>query len=278
MRLMVWAFVLLLSSSAAFAETAWRYSPDTGFLVGPETVPVSPLDGMLLVGRNTTLTEPPELSAGQTAQWDGSAWNVVTDNRGKIFYRKSNGGEQKIGLDNVVPDTLTDKPKPSDCPFCEWDESADDWVENEVAVAEAEAAIKRGDALHAADSLMVKQLVFDEDLTDEERLSIIGFYPLWSAGLAVSVDDLYRYEGGLYKAVQAHTTQADWEPPNVPAIWTPVVTPGTIGAWMQLTGAQDAYQIDDLVTHNGQTWISLVDNNVWEPGAVGSESLWAAQG
>ena len=26
--------------------------------------------------------------------------------------------------------------------------------------------------------------------------------------------------------------------------------------------------------HNGKTWESLVDNNVWEPGAVGTESLW----
>jgi hypothetical protein len=28
------------------------------------------------------------------------------------------------------------------------------------------------------------------------------------------------------------------------------------------------------VTHNGKTWESLIDNNVWEPGAVGTETLW----
>ena len=28
------------------------------------------------------------------------------------------------------------------------------------------------------------------------------------------------------------------------------------------------------VTHNGKTWESLADNNVWEPGAIGTESLW----
>ena len=30
----------------------------------------------------------------------------------------------------------------------------------------------------------------------------------------------------------------------------------------------------DKVMHNGKKWESLVDNNVWEPGATGTESLW----
>ena len=30
----------------------------------------------------------------------------------------------------------------------------------------------------------------------------------------------------------------------------------------------------DKVTHNSKTGKSSVDNNVWEPGAVGTESLW----
>ena len=30
----------------------------------------------------------------------------------------------------------------------------------------------------------------------------------------------------------------------------------------------------DRVKHNGKTWESLVDNNVWEPGAQGTEALW----
>lgn len=25
---------------------------------------------------------------------------------------------------------------------------------------------------------------------------------------------------------------------------------------------------------NGKTWVSLADNNVWEPGQPGTESLW----
>ncbi len=40
-------------------------------------------------------------------------------------------------------------------------------------------------------------------------------------------------------------------------------------AWIQPTGATDAYQIGDRVTHNSQTWTSTVADNVWEPGVYG---------
>lgn len=43
----------------------------------------------------------------------------------------------------------------------------------------------------------------------------------------------------------------------------------TVAAWKQPTGAADAYKAGDIVSHNGKTWISSVDNNVWEPGVYG---------
>ena len=44
--------------------------------------------------------------------------------------------------------------------------------------------------------------------------------------------------------------------------------------WVQPTGAHDAYSLGITVTHGGKTWESLADNNVWEPGVIGTESLW----
>jgi hypothetical protein len=41
--------------------------------------------------------------------------------------------------------------------------------------------------------------------------------------------------------------------------------------WVQPTGAHDAYNIGDIVSHNGQLWISTVASNVWEPGVYGWE-------
>lgn len=43
------------------------------------------------------------------------------------------------------------------------------------------------------------------------------------------------------------------------------------GPWRQPTGAHDAYPQDWTVTHAGETWRSLIPNNVWEPGVSGWE-------
>ena len=45
--------------------------------------------------------------------------------------------------------------------------------------------------------------------------------PVWEPGIAVEVGEQYRYEGVTYEVVQAHTTQADWTPDVVPAMFTP---------------------------------------------------------
>lgn len=40
-------------------------------------------------------------------------------------------------------------------------------------------------------------------------------------------------------------------------------------AWVQPTGAHDAYAKGDSVQHNDRVWTSDVDGNVWEPGVYG---------
>jgi len=45
---------------------------------------------------------------------------------------------------------------------------------------------------------------------------------VWAAGITVAVGDEYYYpdaDGTLYRVLQAHTTQAGWTPPAVPALW-----------------------------------------------------------
>ena len=43
--------------------------------------------------------------------------------------------------------------------------------------------------------------------------------------------------------------------------------------WRQPTGAQDAYQYLDKVSHAGKHWISVANDNVWEPGVYGWEEV-----
>jgi len=41
----------------------------------------------------------------------------------------------------------------------------------------------------------------------------------WATGVAYSVGDEVDYEGTTYRCLQAHTSIAGWQPPNVPALW-----------------------------------------------------------
>ena len=41
----------------------------------------------------------------------------------------------------------------------------------------------------------------------------------WTAGTAYAVGAVVNYNGARYRCLQAHTSLAGWEPPNVPALW-----------------------------------------------------------
>lgn len=107
-------------------------------------------------------------------------------------------------------------------------------------------------------------------LSDADALDGVELFPTWEAGVDYAVQERIRYDGTLYRCEQAHTSQTGWEPPNVPALWT-AVSLDEWPEWVQPTGAQDAYQTGDKVTHNETHWISTVDANVWEPGVYGWE-------
>ena len=110
-------------------------------------------------------------------------------------------------------------------------------------------------------------------LTDEQAEHVPQAFREWQEDKAYSVGDRVRWQD-LYKCLQAHTSQAGWEPDAAPSLWARIGEPGDIPEWEQPTGA-NPYMEGDKVRHVGKVWESLVDNNVWEPGAVGTESLWA---
>lgn len=50
----------------------------------------------------------------------------------------------------------------------------------------------------------------------------------------------------------------------------------TYPAWEPWNGIDTRYQPGDKVTHNGLVWESIFHGqNTWEPGAIGTEALWA---
>lgn len=107
-----------------------------------------------------------------------------------------------------------------------------------------------------------------ESATDESALESVDIYPAWKADTEYTIGYRVAFGGNLYKCVQAHTSQADWTPDATPALWTRVSIEEW-PEWVQPTGAQDAYNTGDKVSHNEKHWISTTDGNVWEPGVYG---------
>lgn len=116
-----------------------------------------------------------------------------------------------------------------------------------------------------------------QSLTEEQAITVKDIYPVWNGnGVSYQKDYYLTHNGKLYKVLQAHTSQADWAPDAAPSLFAEVL-PGqggtSVGEWVQ-PDSTNPYMTGDQVTHNGKTWESLVNNNVWEPGAQGSEVLW----
>lgn len=114
--------------------------------------------------------------------------------------------------------------------------------------------------------------------TDEQALEVQILYPNWEDledGTMLKVGDRVNYDGILYNVIQEHQKQSTWNPVDAPSLFAKVIIPdpSVIPEWVQ-PSSTNGYMTGDKVNHNGTTYISLVDNNVWEPGAVGTETVW----
>lgn len=106
---------------------------------------------------------------------------------------------------------------------------------------------------------------------DVDNAGVADFNPLPEVGEWVEKDGVYSHEGKTLVCYQSHY-RTHFDPFDTPALFGTAKSSGD--PWVQPLGAHDAYAIGAIVTHNGATWESIVDANVWEPGTVGTGSLW----
>lgn len=150
------------------------------------------------------------------------------------------------------------------------------------ATAEELAAIQQSQATYEAaertrpmtesevSRLLIAQQINSLTADDNTALRMVEFYPAWEAGTDYAAGFKVQYGGTLYKCLQAHTAQADWSPDAAPSLWAKVLIPDpeVIPEWEQ-PDSTNPYSKGDKVTHNGKTWVSDIDNNVWTPGEYG---------
>ena len=147
---------------------------------------------------------------------------------------------------------------------------------DEISAMEAEAAKfeaqerTRPMTAEEVTALLIKQQINSLSVDDNTALRMVEFYPEWTDGQTYSVGFKVQHGGKLWRCLQAHTSQTGWEPNNAPSLWAKVLIPdeNVIPEWEQ-PDSTNPYSTGDKVTHNGKTWVSDVDNNVWEPGVYG---------
>ena len=120
-------------------------------------------------------------------------------------------------------------------------------------------------------ALIEKAMTETASLTEAEAVAATCLYPKWNGnGVAYAKGQRVQYEGVLYTVLQNHTSQAGWKPANAPSIFAKVLIPDptVVPEWEQ-PDSTNPYAKNDKVTHNGKTWVSDIDGNVWEPGVYG---------
>ena len=108
--------------------------------------------------------------------------------------------------------------------------------------------------------------------TDKQALDSHAVYPEWKSEVMYTIDERVLYNEVLYKVITAHTSQLDWTPDVTTSLFAKVLIPdeNIIPNWEQ-PDSTNAYMAGNKVSHNGLTWVSIIDNNVWEPGVYGWE-------
>lgn len=126
-----------------------------------------------------------------------------------------------------------------------------------------------------ADAAVELARIQAQSLSDTDAVRVVALYDEWSGdGVEYKKGDRRRFQGYLVKCLQDHTSQPDWAPNAAPSLWA-LILPGQdgsgveVGVWVQ-PDSTNGYAEGNKVVHGGRLWQSDVDDNVWEPSAVGA--------
>ena len=110
-----------------------------------------------------------------------------------------------------------------------------------------------------------RKLIRVDELSEDELSEIINLYENYQVGKLYKEDEIFKYDGKLYKVIQEHISLENWVPSELPALYLNMMPENVIPEWVQPTGSHDAYNIGDKVIFEGKVYESLIDNNTWSP-------------
>lgn len=101
--------------------------------------------------------------------------------------------------------------------------TAEEMAEREAEQAAWEAEERsRPLTMEEVSRMLITQKINSLAVDDNTALRMAEFYPEWEAGQDYPEGYKVQRGGALYKALQAHTGQADWTPETAPALWAQI--------------------------------------------------------
>ena len=113
-----------------------------------------------------------------------------------------------------------------------------------------------------------------QSVEDNVAVPAVTLFPEWEADTEYAEGVRVKYNDVLYRCLASHISQADWTPDVAVSLFAKVLIPDEtkIYPWEQ-PESTNPYKKGDKVAHNGKTWISTMDGNVWEPGYYGWKEI-----
>ena len=71
-------------------------------------------------------------------------------------------------------------------------------------------------------AMLITQQINTLNVDDNTALRMTAFYPEWAANAEYTIGYKVQRSGRLWRCLQAHTSQAGWEPENAASLWTEI--------------------------------------------------------
>lgn len=103
-----------------------------------------------------------------------------------------------------------------------------DMTDEEIAaVQEAQAEYELNERTRPLTESEVSRLLIAQQINtltvdDNTALRMVAFYPEWADNAEYTAEYKVQRNGKLWRCIQAHTSQAGWEPENAASLWTEI--------------------------------------------------------
>lgn len=102
-----------------------------------------------------------------------------------------------------------------------------------------------------------------QTIADENVENCVALFPHWNEESEYEIGYRVQYDGVVYKCIQAHSAQAQWNPVEAVSLWAKVLN-DEVKPW-ERPDSTNTYMKGDRVIFNGKTYESTIDYNSYSP-------------